>query len=78
MTDKKRAMKDPPIIAALFLHFPSIMLKLGFEFLKFKREAKKGGKIFRKELIEHGIDPKTASELSYIYLQSSNLRGYLP
>lgn len=76
--DKKRAIKDPHIIAALFLYLPSIMLKLGFVFVKFKRRARKGGYAFKKELLNQGMDPKIASKLTDIYMQSSNLRGYLP
>jgi len=52
---------------------PSLLLKSGGAFLRFKRKAKKGGKVFKKELVNQGFDKKTASELTDIYLSGSNL-----
>jgi hypothetical protein len=56
---------------------PSIIIRFGGTFLKFKREAKKGGKIFQKELINQGLDKKTATELTEKYLEGSHLSKYL-
>ena len=50
---------------------PSLLIKSGGAFLRFKRQAKKGGKIFQKELINQGIDKKTAVELTNNYLEGS-------
>ena len=58
-------------------YLPSLMFKFGKLFLRFKRDAKKGGSIFCKELIDQGIDPTTAEELTRIYLESSNIFRYM-
>jgi hypothetical protein len=52
---------------------PSLLIRSGGAFLRFKRQAKKGGKVFKKELINQGFDKKTASELTGIYLDGSHL-----
>jgi len=56
---------------------PSLMIRLGGTFLRFKRDAKKAGKVFRKELISQGLDKKTAAELTEIFLDGSNLTKYM-
>ena len=56
---------------------PSLMFKLSGTLLRFKRNANKAGKVFRKELIGRGIDKKIADELTEIYLESSHIRKYI-
>lgn len=56
---------------------PSLMFRFGGTFLRFKREAKKGGRIFQKELIKQGLDKATAAELTEIYLEGGNLLQYM-
>ncbi len=56
---------------------PSLMFKLGGVFLRFKREAKKGGRTFQKELVNQGLDETTAAQLTEIYLESSNIANYI-
>lgn len=56
---------------------PSLMFKLGGVFLRFKREAKKGGRTFQKELVNLGLDKTTAAQLTEIYLESSNVANYI-
>ena len=56
---------------------PSLMFRLSGTFIRFKRDANKAGKVFRKKLIEQGIDKKTATELTEIYMESSHIRKYL-
>jgi len=53
------------------------MFRLGGTFLRFKRDAKKAGKIFRKELIKQGFDKKIATNLTNSYLEGSNLIKYM-
>ncbi len=65
---------DPVKWFGMIISFiPSLLVKSGGAFLRFKRQAKKGGKIFKKELINQGLDRKTASELTEIYLKGSHL-----
>jgi len=56
---------------------PSLMFRLSGTFLRFKREANKAGKVFKKELIKQGIDKETADELKGIYMESSHIRRYI-
>jgi hypothetical protein len=51
----------------------SLVFKLGFVYLGFKRKAKKAGKIFQKELIANGIDKETAKLLTEEYLRSAHI-----
>ncbi len=65
---------DPIKWFGMFLSFlPSLMLKSGGAFLRFKRQAKRGGKVFQKELINQGLDKKTAAELTQTYVEGSEL-----
>jgi hypothetical protein len=52
---------------------PNLLLKSGWAFLRFKMDAKRGGNIFQKELMNQGLDKITAAELTEIYLEGSNL-----
>jgi hypothetical protein len=52
---------------------PNLLLKSGWAFLRFKMDAKRGGSIFQKELMNQGLDKTTAAELTEIYLEGSNL-----
>lgn len=76
MSKKNKEMEnaDPVKWFGMIISFiPSLLVKSGGAFLRFKRQAKKGGKIFKKELINQGLDRKTASELTEIYLKGSRL-----
>lgn len=65
-------------IFGIFLpSIPSLMLKFGGVFLRFKIDAKKGGRIFQKALINQGLDETTAEGLTEIYLESSNIANYI-
>ena len=56
---------------------PSLMFRLTGTLLRFKSSANKAGKVFKKELIEQGIDKETADELTEIYMQASHIRQYI-
>ncbi len=50
-----------------------LMLRLGRTYLRFKKDAQKAGRIFRKQLIANGIDKRTAEEITELYLDSSRI-----
>lgn len=62
----------------LLLHkIPSLMFRLSGTLLKFKTQANKAGRVFKKELVKQGLDEETAEELKEIYLEGSHIRQYL-
>ncbi len=76
MTKKvKESHKEMPfkLFGMILISFPSLLFKSGGAFLRFKREAKKGGQIFQRELVKQGIDKSTADELTEIYMGGSNI-----
>jgi hypothetical protein len=56
---------------------PLILLRSAGALLRFKRSAKKAGSTFQKELLHQGIDESTASELTKMYLETSNIKNYI-
>lgn len=50
---------------------PSLLLKSGGAYLRFKKKAQKAGTIFYKELRQQGMNENMASELTEVYLESS-------
>jgi len=76
-TDKEEEISNIRIFGMVISSLPSLMFRLAGTFLKFKRDAKKGGHIFQKELIARGLDAETAAKLTGIYLESSNLMQYM-
>ena len=65
---------DPvQLMARIMSYLPIILLKSGTAWLSFKRQAKKGGKTFQKELINQGLDKEIAIKFTKEYTSSSNL-----
>jgi hypothetical protein len=56
---------------------PGLIIRLSSTFLRFKKEAKNGGKIFQKELMNQGFNKERASQLTEMYLESSQLIKYI-
>ena len=55
---------------------PLLSFRLGRVFLRFKRQSKNAGKLFRRELRKQGLDKDTAEALTSKYLEASHLRAY--
>lgn len=75
--DKKMETHPFKIFGMMLPSLPSLMFRLGGTFLKFKRNAKKAGKVFKKELIKQGFDKETAEGLTKIYLEGSDISKYM-
>ena len=73
-----RKGRDLGMMKILLPSLPFLSLKLGTAYLRLKRQSKKAGKIFEKELLRQGFDEEIASELTEQYLRSSHLREFLP
>lgn len=73
----EREVNPIKLFGIMLPSMPSLLFRLSGTFLRFKSKANKAGKVFRKELIKQGIDKKTATELTSIYMQSSQIRKYI-
>jgi len=65
------------VFGMILTSLPILLLRSGGAFLCFKRDAKKAGRMFQKELLRQGIDETTASQLTEIYLQPSTIKQYM-
>ena len=65
------------LFGMLFPKMPSLMFRLSGTLLRFKSQANKAGRVFKKELVKQGIDKETAEELKEIYMEGSHIRRYL-
>jgi hypothetical protein len=61
------------LAASLVPSLIPLMMRLGGTYLRFKKQAQKGGKIFEKELRAGGMDKNTAKAFTEIYLESSRI-----
>jgi hypothetical protein len=79
MTSKSKDNSDKQpvkMFGAVLSSMPSLMFRMAGTLLRFRKEAQKGGKIFKKELIKQGIDKNTAEELTKIYMEGSKLSSF--
>ena len=69
--------KNPvKVFGVLLSSMPSLMLRMAGIYFRFRKEAQKAGKIFKKELIKQGIDKNTAEELTKIYIEGSKITNF--
>jgi len=74
---EKREQREIKIFSAFLPFLPKLLFKFGVTFLRFKKGAKKAGKIFRKELMKQGVDKHTASELTEVYMKGSEIKNFM-
>ena len=55
---------------------PRLLFRSGGALLRFRMDAKKGTRIFQRELMDQGIDKKIADDLAELYLEGSDLLHY--
>jgi hypothetical protein len=60
------------MIGLLIPLLPSLILRFGGEFIRFKSKAHKAGRIFQDELLQQGLDKPTAERLTAFYLEGSD------
>ena len=74
---KNKEERNPvKIFSMIFTSMPSLLFRLGGTYLRFKKEAQKAEKIFKRELIKQGIDKKIAEDLARIYSEGSNIKHF--
>ena len=73
MKKTREAKGDPVKIVGLLIPLlPSLVLRFGGEFIRFKSRAHKAGRIFQDELLRQGLDKPTAERLTALYLEGSD------
>ncbi len=80
MQEKSKKQKDErplKIFGMLLPALPSLTIRLGGTFLRFKKNAQKAEKVFRKELIKQGIDKQIANELTERYMEGSKISNFI-
>lgn len=60
-------------MAFVMSNMPKILMRSGFAWLSFKKQAQKGGKTFQRELVSQGLDKETAKLFTKEYVEGSNL-----
>ena len=75
--EDERKVGGIKLFGLLLPKIPSLMFKLSGTLLRFKTQANKAGRVFKKELVKQGLDEETAEELKEIYLEGSHIRQYL-
>jgi hypothetical protein len=75
--NEERERRPIKIFRILLPSLPSLMFRFSGTFLRFKKDAQKAGKVFKKELVKQGIDKHTAEELTEIYMEGSHIRNYI-
>lgn len=76
-TKDEREVVTIKIFGMILPKMPSLMFRLTGTLLRFKSDANRAGKVFKKELIQQGIDKETADELTEIYMKGSHIRQYI-
>ena len=75
--DGREEVRPLKLFGMMIPSMPSLMFRLTGTFIRFKSDANKAGKVFKKELIKQGIDKETADELTRVYMESSHIRKYI-
>ena len=73
----EREVETIKIFGMILPKIPSLTFRLTGTLLRFKSDANKAGKVFKKELIKQGIDKETAGELTQTYMNASHIRQYI-
>lgn len=73
MTETRDAKGNPvKFLGMLIPLIPSLFLRFGGEFIRFKSRAHKAGRIFHDELLQQGLDKTTAERLTASYMEGSD------
>jgi len=75
--NKEKEGRPIQFLGILLPSLPSLTIRFGGVFLRFKRDAKKAEKVFKKELIKQGLDKRTATDLAEIYIEGSHIREHI-
>ncbi len=69
-----RKKESGEVVLAVAANAPSLLWRLGISYLKYKRQAKKAGKVFFRSLVSNGIPEKEARDLADEYMSAFSVR----
>ena len=69
-----RSKESGEIVLAVAATAPSMVLRLGISYLRYKLRAKDAGKVFFRSLVANGIPEREARELADEYTSAFSLR----
>ena len=72
----EREVNPIKLFGMMLPSIPSLTIRLTGMFIRLKSRANKAGKVFKKELVKQGVNEKTATDLTEIYMESSHIRNY--
>lgn len=62
------------MVLAVAANAPSLVWRLGISYLRYKRQAKRAGKVFFHSLVSNGIPEKEARDLADEYMSALSFR----
>lgn len=69
----KNAEKDlPTLLGAFLLLLPKFTIRFGWQAFRFKHQAYKAARIYRRELTRQGLDSTTIQRLTNFYFEGSD------
>jgi len=77
MNKDEREINGFKMFGLMIPKMPGLMFRLSGTLLRFKSQANKAGRVFKKELVNQGIDEITAEGLKEKYMEGSHIRQYL-
>ena len=65
------------MVLAVAASAPWLVWRLGISYLRYKRQAKRAGKVFFRSLVSNGIPEKEARDLADEYMSSLSLMSIM-
>ncbi len=65
------------MVLAVAANAPWLVWRLGISYLRYKRQAKRAGKVFFRSLVSNGIPEKEARDLADEYMSSLSLMSIM-
>ena len=66
----------PKLAGVMIISLSSLLFSGLCGYMRMKRDAHKGGKVFKRQLRQQGLNEEQAAELTELYLQPSRIANY--
>jgi len=77
MTEREKGADIPKLVATAMATAPTLVLRLGFTYLRMKRRSRKVSKAFQTRLERDGVPPDLARKLGEEYGSELSIRKFL-